>query len=183
MKPLVIDFDDLQDERQLVDHVAPWLFSNPLVKATAYAIPNRLGPVHEMRKRWPQIEFAIHGFEHTYAECLAWSDEETDYYLQRALNMGYAPVFKAPNWLHTEEVIEACTNLGIVLHTHKSTPVVRPGLRIYHEDSKTTNALHTHITQNPATDWIGTHPGFTPQNIAPIGAFAFVSEAAWEELP
>jgi len=164
MKRAFVDVDDLWQEQQIKDLLLPLREAiGEKFKVTAYAIPNKLGPVHDLVKAYPWITFAIHGFEHTFAECRAWHSEVAEARLQQALDMGYAPVFKAPNWILDIETEIACRKLNITLHHHKIYEPATPGLMCYPGPRKRRPFLvehenpHTHIVRS-ATDKLSDDP-------------------------
>jgi len=175
--PIIIDVDDLIDEQQIVDHLLPLREGVPGLTVTAYSVPNRLGPVHELAKRYPWIKFAIHGFEHTFAECGAWTSGHAHYYIETALSMGYDYLFKPPNWIFDGELEEACCMHNVVLHHHeKDEPrfkglLAYPGTRAKRQGVGRHIYLHTHILRNPSTTWIGDHPSFTVENLKAFDLF------------
>lgn len=174
--PFVVDVDDLVDPLQL-DLFSEIRALRPDFHVTCYSIPNKLGPIHDLKPQFPWVTFAIHGFEHTHFECLTWTYDEARRLLSLALSMGYEPLFKAPNWLLDIETERACKDLNITLHHHIDYVPTTPGLQRYHEKlNKSFVALHTHISPNPATDWIETHPGFSPKKLEPIKSFHKISE-------
>lgn len=167
--PAVVDVDDLISRDQITTWLCPLKAMVPHFKLTAYAVPNRLGPVHQLKEEFPWITFGIHGFEHSFSECLGWTKEQAKTLLQTALDMGYAPVFKAPNWQLDFETEEALKELEIVLHHHlddyKPTTAglyAYPGLGPLQPHAY----IHTHILRNPVTDFIDGHPGFMPDSLA-----------------
>lgn len=171
-KSAVLDLDDLISEEQITEHLAPLREAlGERFRVTCYGVPNRLGPVHDLRERYPWITFAQHGFEHTFAECRVWTTDLTVALLERGREMGYAPLFKPPNWILDREVEEGCLAAGVALHVHADYQPTVSGLRTYTEDAPGIRALHTHILQNAATDWIGTHPYFTASYLRRFDSF------------
>lgn len=169
----VVDVDDLVAEEQIVDLLLPLHAAVLGFCVTCYAVPNRLGPVAELRARYPWITFGIHGFEHTFAECRAWTSELAEALLAQALDMGYDAVFKAPNWILDREVEVALAKLDIVLHHHHPNyKPSAPNLRVF-PMGKPSNVkqVHTHLVPNPATDSIIGHPDFTPEALSRFDAF------------
>jgi len=178
-----IDVDDLHCEKQIIDLLVPVyeaLASGPIEEdpkalrgrpmITAYTIPNRMGSVKTLTRMFPWLVFGIHGFEHTMCECLCWTKPMAVAFMKRALEMGYAKVFKPPNWECHTEIEEACLELGLILHHHETyrptvqglccypgPPAIRTGLR--HKN------IHTHIVKNPVTDYIDGHPDFRPEKL------------------
>lgn len=169
----VCDLDDCTHEEQLAPLVS--LHSQvPHLQCTVYAIPNRLGQIHSWRSKYPWISFGIHGWEHTHFECLTWTEEDAHRYISKSLEMGYDPLFKGPNWIVDIEVERACQKLDVLLHSHPSYTPITKDLRWYATSllpAKGVKPLHTHLLQNPVTDWIGTHPGFFPETLAKINTF------------
>ena len=171
MRPLIVDVDDLLVEDQITEHLVPIRNVIEDFKVTAYSVPNRLGPVSALKRIYPWIQFGIHGFEHTFCECLTWSVTEAKGLIEEALKMDYDPIFKAPNWEGSEEVEEACRQLGVLYHHHESKLPKTEGLMVYpgpphrHRGMDKYSPLHTHILKNMYTDYIETHPGFQIANL------------------
>jgi hypothetical protein len=158
----VIDTDDLWCEDQITEHLLPFheAFGDRGFCVTVYAIPNKLGPVGDLKRKYPWIVFAIHGFEHSHFECLGWTEPLAEHLVGLALKMGYAPLFKAPNWVLDVETERGLVNLGVVLHPHEDYTSTTEGLKIV-SYSEGVESIHTHIQKNPVTDFIGDHPKFT----------------------
>lgn len=174
----VCDADDLWDPSQIETLLCPIKSAIPDFRITLYSIPNKLGPVHDLVKEYPWILFAIHGWEHTHFECLTWTAEDTVRFVEQALDMGYSPLFKPPNWQMDFLIEEALLSKAVALHCHESYTPTCPGLQFYRGPSKTLPRhvnLHSHITPNPATDDISSHPGFRPENLKNADRFEFVT--------
>ena len=177
----MVDVDDLVSRDQIVEHLLPLKEAVPALKVTAYAIPNRLGSVAELVEEFPWIVFGIHGFEHTQFECAAWSDVKARRLIQLALDMGYAGIFKAPNWVLDIDVEQALRDLGVVLHHHEIHRPRTSGLRCYPGVRKPElryGAIHTHILRNPVTDFIAEHPFFKVDHLRTCASFMTPFEMA-----
>jgi hypothetical protein len=168
-RAVVYDVDDLWNEQQIIDYLVPLHDANPAFRVTCYAIPNKLGPVHELRKRYPWIVFGVHGWEHTQFECRAWTSDDAEWYIKKALEMGYDKLFKPPNWLWDDETMRVIDQLGITFHHHKDDKnlskwaaivALYPGEGTFGK-SEIPN-IHTHIQKNPVTDNVENHGGFRP---------------------
>lgn len=167
------DADDLYDPSQIEKYLVPIKKEVPDFKITLYSIPNKLGHVIDLVGEYGDwITFAIHGWEHVPFECRAWTEEQAIRYIQMAREMGYAPVFKAPNWTYDEELVRACEKEGVILHHHPSKQVVGTG-RVYPGMVKRADHLnyHTHITPNPVTDDITTNPDFKIERLKKVEQF------------
>ncbi len=174
--PLVVDVDDLYCEEQIVEFLVPLKEAVPAFRVTAYSIPNKLGPVQELGRRYQWVTFAIHGWEHTPFESKLWTRESAEERLFRAKQMGYQPLFKPPNWLYDEELLIACREQDVVFAHHPEDTQFIPDLMTFpgpkeQRGSDQCVGLHTHIQKNPVTDWIGSHPGFRPEKLATASAF------------
>jgi len=171
----VVDVDDLICEEQIVDLLLPIKTKIPDFVVTAYGVPNKLGSVSKLKDRYPWVTFGIHGWEHTPFECCAWSDADTERNILRALALGYAPVFKPPNWQLHDEIVSTCTLVDVVLHHHKDkVPATRYGCRLFpgpFPRPRTYANIHTHVLRNPVTDYIADHPGFQEENLLMWEAF------------
>lgn len=185
---VVADLDDLYDADQLklFDHI---LEARPDFKVTLFAIPNKLGPVHKLKQEFPWVTFGIHGWEHTRQECLTWSPDLANYYLTRALELGYDPIFRPPNWVADTIVEDACLALNIVFAHHANnyygpdTPRT-PGLMCYpgppelRKDQPTHAWIHSHLTPNPATDDLFTSKHFRVEELVKYGMFRNLTDYA-----
>ena len=177
----LVDVDDLFQEEQITEHLVPLRNAVPTLRVTAYAIPNKLGSVATLRGRYPWITFGIHGFEHTPFECRAWTQTHAEDLIAQALSMGYNAIFKPPNWIFDVETEVACRNLGVVLHHHARDLPVTAGLRHYSGAQSAPHAyIHTHITENPATDFIKYHPGFRVESLQNFDGFVDPQDLAEE---
>lgn len=115
----LVDVDDLYHPDQIEAILVPLHTANPAFRITCFTIPNRFGPITpDLAARYPWITFAIHGWEHAHFECLEWTYEKAKTMIQRALDMGYAPIFRPPNWLCDEDLERACRDLDVILCHH-----------------------------------------------------------------
>lgn len=176
-RDMVVDVDDLVSEEQLAlfDEIRA---VRPDFHVTLYGIPNKLGPVWHLCDKYPWVTFAQHGFEHTHFECLTWTQDEATRLLTLGRDMGYAPIFKAPNWELDVETELACKAMGVLLHHHEGKIPITPGLRTYPGPARYRTQqylqLHSHISPNASTDWIGQHPGFQSSHFGHVGHFLSV---------
>lgn len=170
-KTALVDVDDLCSEGQIREYLLPLKEKVHDLIVTAYAIPQHLGPVWDLAKEYPWIRFAQHGFEHTFCECLAWTESQAAYFLGLTRKMGYLPLFKPPNWEFDEELEKACIACGVTLHHHKEAVPSQKGLRHYPGKNRHHAYVHTHITRNPVTDFIEGHPEFTPEFLRDFSEF------------
>lgn len=177
LKRAFVDVDDLWTPDQITRYLVPLKEAVPKFRLTCYSIPNRLGPVHDLKREYPWISFTVHGWEHTPFECRAWTDESAKTYLQMALDMGYERVFKAPNWTFDDETEAALADLGFILHHHPTQhqPSFMHLMRYLPGPKSASRGgyvnLHTHIQPNPVTDSILTHPAFRPERLAEFEEF------------
>jgi hypothetical protein len=160
-----VDVDDLICETQIKELLLPLRVKVPKLQVTADAIPNKLGEVWVLKQKYPWIFFGIHGWEHTFCECIAWSETQAIHFMKRSLNMGYDPCFKAPNWEFDEDVIKACKEVDIKLHAHETS---EQGSLVIPKD---VDYIHTHIMRNPSTDYILEHTKFTPDYLQVVDEF------------
>jgi len=170
----IIDLDDLYDESQL-DEVLYLHSLRPDILLTIYCIPAKLGPVHDLKIRYPWIIFAQHGREHTPFECVEWTADKAKMMIQRNLDDGYERIFRPPNWRCDRELEIACHDLDIVLAHHPTDykPTIPrlhcwPGLKGVPPEIK---FIHSHITPNPVTDDINTCGDFRSKSLLSVGEF------------
>jgi hypothetical protein len=174
VKRALVSLDDLWCEDLVVKHLLPLRAANPAFAATCYAIPALLGPVHDLKQKYPWLTFGVHGFWHTWAECSAWLQEDCERLVGKALEWGYAPLFKPPNWIMDAETEKGLLKLDVALHCHEEYWPMTGGLKWYsHPLPLLTphDLLHTHIARNPSTTWIATDAKFTPENIIAYDKF------------
>lgn len=181
LKRVFVDVDDLWCREQIDTQLVPIKEAVPNFKITCYAIPNKLGPVHDLVTEFPWITFAQHGWEHTPFECRAWTQEEAETRLLQAQDMGYSLIFKPPNWVMDKELERACRALGVVLHHHVDYPLSNPeGIRQYPGPAGVAKRdhvnLHSHIAPNPVTDNISTHPGFKIERLKEFEEFLTIND-------
>lgn len=182
MKAAIVEADDLTCHEQLDLYAAPLHDAVPHLVFGAYAIPNHLGPVHELKKLYPWVRFYLHGLEHVWAECRSWSSALAQVNLELGLNLGYEPIFKPPQWICHEEIEEACKAMDVVLHHHLDYVPTTRGLLCYPGPKalrkRDVEYIHTHIVENPATDFIVGHEKFTPEFLAGFDTFLTPRDAA-----
>jgi hypothetical protein len=179
LKNVFCDVDDLICERQIEQYLVPLHEQVPRFRITCYSIPNKLGPVHALKERYPWVTFAQHGAEHTQFECRAWTEDEALYFMLKSRDMGYELIFKPPNWIFDGELVEACRKLGVILHHHKDSKYPFPqGVRRYPGPIPRNDHInvHSHITKNPVTDFVGDHPAFAPERLAEFEKFCTIDE-------
>jgi len=170
---ILYDVDDLTNEAQIKQYLVPLREANPKFRITAFAIPNHLGPVHNLAAKYPWITFAIHGFEHEFAECLAWTPEVAEGLIGAALKMGYAPIFRPPNWQVDADTLKACSKLNVIFAGDGKTQYP-PGLSLRLWPSPRPPKVawaHTHIIDSPGVTFIDSTPEFHPSYIAKIDEF------------
>jgi len=180
---MLVDLDDLWEPGQLaLPRFAEILARHPEFIATFFTIPNKFGEVTPaLRAQFPWARFAIHGWEHTQFECRTWTTEETVRLVKRALDLGYDPIFKAPNWIMDRDVELGLAECGVVLAHHETYVPSVSGLRAFPgplAKRRRIAHVHTHITENPATDWLMTHPAFHAPAFDNAERFLTFDEAA-----
>ena len=177
--PALVDVDDLYHPSQLDQLLLPLADANPEFHVTCFTIPNKFGPITaDLQQQYPWATFAIHGWEHTHFECLEWTYEKATEMLKRSLDMGYAPIFRPPNWICDEALEQACKDLDIILCHHRNTPPITPGLMCWPGPTPQPTPLwiHSHIMRNPATDHVSDLPQFTPSYLSTITKFQTFDE-------
>lgn len=149
---LVIEMDDLWSEQQIHDQLLPLKWRFPSLILNVFAIPNKLGPVHELKKMYPWINFCIHGFEHTHFECGEWTADKAQALIGKALEMGYEPIFKAPNHYLDDETAEACKALEVTLvHNNSYKPTIE-GLKTFRSGSGAHGLFCFHLVKYPGSE-------------------------------
>jgi len=171
VKPHLYDVDDLWEAGQITRHLVPLRRAHPDFRVTAFTIPAKMGDVGLLKKAFPWITFGIHGWEHTPFECASWTSDRAEEYIQRALDMGYDSIFKPPNWVYDEELVEAIRKTGVILVPHHDEHTEWEGIRIWKTRERNYTWAHTHIEENPATDFIDNHPLFDPRYVETVTKF------------
>ena len=183
MKPVVVDLDDLCDYWNPYELLLQWKEENPNGKVTLFTIPRRCSDKLLQQYRDLQwVELAVHGWQHTMAECIAWSSEETAAKLQWCANNGYIPGFKAPGWLMTREVVDGCNEAGFWIAGHSEHRALwQPGDTnyVYNRKRRTDNWVsahgHTHDTMGN-----GIEEAFSSFCFPKDTQFKFISEVVSE---
>jgi hypothetical protein len=152
-KPVCLEYDDLCDAtRSKLIYVARLREKMPNVRVTLFAIPARCSrqTIDEARSLGDWVAIAPHGWRHGFAECMAWTSDETRAKLALARDMGIdAPAFRAPGWLLNDEVYAGCTSEGYVVADHASFRVLGSGASTYTYNKQLRNPpllrLHGHL--------------------------------------
>jgi len=102
-KTVVVDFDDFEDryDRNGMNFLLYWKSKFPKFKVNIFAIPGRCSkPMLELvNKHSDFISLCVHGWRHDdNFECLRWDEYLANHFIQRAEEMGFSYVFKAPGW-------------------------------------------------------------------------------------
>lgn len=181
-KIAMVTLDDLYDQAQITDLLEPLKLKVPQLVVTCFTIPNKFGEVHFLARRYPWIVFAQHGREHTPFECRVWTKEYADWNIHENEKMGYANIFKPPNWTMDRELEEAACKRATLLVVHDTYhPEVEELAFLQASTHKRTygwgKLLHTHITRNPATSYIEDLEEFTPEYLRKFDKFLTPYEA------
>ena len=173
----LVEADDLWSRQQIAELLVPLKKAVPRLQMSLYTIPNHMGSVRDLKEEFPWINFYIHGWEHSFAECASWTDEQAIACIEAALQLGYDPCFKPPQWICDRDLEIACAKLDVVLHHHESYDPVTEGLQCYPGPKQSRRSLplheyiHTHIQRNPATDFITECPAFDPEHLLKFNTF------------
>jgi len=175
---VIVELDDLWHWNQIPKLILPLKEINPEFRATVFAVPNKLGPLGKAKDDYSFLSFGIHGFEHTHFECLEWAQPKAEALIQRALDMGYDPVFKAPNHGLTDEVADACAKLGVALVHNKNNTLKRvEGLKSFYTPPSNYTSLIAHLVYyRGTTDYIENHSGFLPESLSGLRDFKTILE-------
>jgi len=80
-----------------------------------------------LKKTRPWMEFAVHGYTHTYLECQYWSYEDAERVLRIAEEMGcFVKGFKAPYWETSMGLYQALRERGWWIADHPRNEEKRP---------------------------------------------------------
>ena len=118
---MIIDFDDFFEMKAFV--LLQELKSiNPLLKVTLFSIPGKNTPsFFEKVAQEDWIELALHGWIHSYKECLNWKAKDVIDYIS-LINREYPGIFvkgfKPPHWAINREAIDTFLKEGYWLSLH-----------------------------------------------------------------
>src|SRR3990167_3716184 len=100
---ICLDFDDqeVKADRNGMNYLLYWKSKYPKLKVNMFAIPGRMTvdfiKLLDPYRDW--IDLLVHGFRHDdNFEVLKWDTNTANIFLQRAENMGFSKIFKAPGW-------------------------------------------------------------------------------------
>lgn len=181
-KTLIVDFDDWNDANAA--NTRDMLFQLhreiPGFKVTLFAIGSQCDPIvlRELASTgW--IEFAAHGWTHSYLECSHWNRSFTEEHLARYEGIGcFAKVFKAPYWETSPGLYEGLIRRGWMLADHPRNDDVRPKeLEPRTYKLGTPGCVHGHV-QNVCGN--GLQEKFEYYRSLRADRFLFVSEAIEE---
>lgn len=171
---MLLEVDDLWNKEQIQELLVPLKKWNKDLIVNAFCIPNKLGEVHMLRELYPWIKFYIHGFEHTHFECLEWTREKAQVLIAKAREMGYQPVFKAPNYAMDNETAMACAALDVYLvHNPSYIPDI-PILKAYPNNQNWPDhaRLSSHLVNYfGCGDFIKNHPGISEDTFKTVTEF------------
>ena len=151
----VFDLDDFAVDNHgggLLDRLRDTV---PGLKVTLFVVPFPLdkGYPHDavwewlaayLRKR-PWVQYALHGFHHTYLECKAWDKARTLEALRWAEDSGiFVRGFKGPYWAMAPGVYEALLERGWWVADHPENNAMRPAALRCHLLG-TPNIVHGHV--------------------------------------
>lgn len=181
-KIAMVTLDDLWDPQQIIDLLEPLKQKVPQLVVTCFTIPNKFGEVHFLARRYPWLIFAQHGREHTPFECRIWTEDFARWNIQQNFKMGYANIFKPPNWTMDEELERAARAENMLLVVHDTYQPVTEDLNFLQASThKKTygwgKLIHSHITRNPATSYMEDLEEFTPEYLRQFDRFLTPIEA------
>jgi hypothetical protein len=185
-----VDFDDLYDNiaARSLTRLLAIKEQCPAFTCTLFTIPARISDeTIFLYKQYPWIALAPHGWRHTRAECIPWSKDEALWKITAARDRGIdAPAFRAPQWLITGEIYDACAELNYTVCDHIEYRVDHPTCNVYtynspHGHAPKVLATHGHLTNCAVDNYINDvydrgglrfHPNSTfayPWQVALIG--------------
>lgn len=158
--PNLLELTDLwcEDQLELLEPLGEMVM-------TVYGVPNKLGDVEGLKKRFPWVTFGMHGFECTPFECLTWTEGIAKERMQIGLDLGYAPLLLPPAMVYDEETAKACRDLGVTLRHSLVSKVFVPGLRAFPGPKGSAARVRympliTSLLRQRYKGWIGNHPAF-----------------------
>lgn len=165
--------EKLDELKRLVPELKVTLFTVPLPFDKPYSLSESLEFLRRVKADRPWVEFALHGWQHTYLECQAWTLEEATRAMESMAVTGlFVHGFKAPYWEICPAVYHAANKLGWWVADHERNAQMRPpGTRVYLLDRP--ERVHGHV-QNIGSN--GLEEAWDDY-VGMTGPFQFVSEA------
>lgn len=172
---------DLLDElKRRVPDLKVTLFTVPNPEGLAQALPSRPDDQVSAHVRWlatvkenrPWLEFALHGWDHSYLECRTWDRYRAINVLLWAEATGiFVKGFRAPYWETSRGLYQALLERGWWIGDHDRNDAARPAaLPVYKLDHP--GRVHGHVQ-----DWGSNGLQEMWDTYAALrGPFAFVSE-------
>ena len=111
-KDLIISLDDLWEGNDYWEEFEKLHQEFPELKITFFVIVGKCSDefLKKVSRSWTELVF--HCWSHHRKDWLGWSKEEAKEKLVEYQKYGFAKGFKAPHWRVTNEIIEACNELG-----------------------------------------------------------------------
>jgi predicted deacetylase len=137
---IVMDLDDFNDENadnglRLLDEL--YAASQQTLKCTLFTIPAWTSEhtFARIRNRSSYLQLAVHGWDHRWMECEAWTYETAQEVLKRC-GEPYQRIFKPPYWRANADVYRALLDAGWAVAEHPDNfEKLPPALRRYVLDS------------------------------------------------
>lgn len=121
-KDIVISYDDLYEGNDRWEEFEKLHDEFPDIKITFFVITGHCSDefLRKIKQPWTQLVF--HSWEHS-GHWLKWSVEETKEWLLKFQAYGFEKGFKAPGWRLTDNIRQACKELGFWICSASSVPV------------------------------------------------------------
>lgn len=180
---LIVDFDDFAENNNRLDLLFKLKELNAKFKATLFTVPSQTSVkflqnlnnkmLDTSGEKW--LEYAVHGYNHTYLECKYWFFSDSHYFLALAEESGlYAKGFKAPYWEMSKDLYDVLLDRGYWIADHDRNDGMRPlSLPCYKVDNR--NSIHGHI-QNVCGNGIEETFEYLLGRIKNETEFKFISE-------
>lgn len=110
---LSLDLDDFAEDNHRLDLLEKLKEIFPEFKITLFTVPSKTSEswLKELSK-FGFLEFALHGYEHSYLECQNWSKEEAKEKISNSFSDLYVKGFKAPYWAASDGLYKALKEMN-----------------------------------------------------------------------
>jgi len=154
-KVTIFDLDDFAYNNHNLKLLDALMRATPKLRVTLFVVPfphNGTSPDKDVRQ-WlsdtlrvrPWIEYALHGFHHTFKECQGWDKARAGAALDWAEDTGiFVKGFKGPYWAMSPGTYEALGERGWWVADHPDNNAMRPaGLKCHLLGTE--NIVHGHV--------------------------------------
>ena len=122
-KKIVISFDDLWEGNDHWEDFERFAEEIPGFKVTFFVITGKCSEEFLRKIKQPWTELVFHCWSHHRKDWLDWSKEEAKEKLTEYQKYGFVNGFKAPHYRITDEICQACDELGFWICSTPTMPV------------------------------------------------------------